>query len=509
MFIGPTLASAADQIIDAQKITHNGREITTVPHTVENVTALRRSGLDVDSPILHYYDWLGNKPFDPVQTNTAAMMVQERRAFVFNRMGTGKTRSAIFAFDYLRKEGMVHKMLVVGTLSTLARTWLRECLMVAPHYKTVNLHHSTKKGRLRALSQPHDVAVINYDGVKVLLDSLVGKYDVIVCDEASALRNATTGRWKALQRVSSRCKYLWLMTGTPTPKAPTDGHGLLKIAYPHHPMAKSFVRFRDKTMHKITQFKWVPKDDAHETLEEWLVPQVQYNLDDVMELPTTAYSYEDVTLSNQQEKVYEALRQACIDKVHDIKALNAGVLLSKLVQICSGVVLDSKGNAVKLDDPRLEVARDIVEENDRHSIIFVPFVRSANRVYEYLRAQGLDACIVHGGISMKERNKVFARFQDRPSKWSGASVLVAQPDAMAHGLTLTEANLILWYAPITNYETYEQANARIVRPGQTSKTRIVHLRGSRAEREVYRALSTKEKNQEKLLKTLASNVEMW
>lgn len=513
MFIAPTLEKVAEQVLDAVPFDHNGRTLWRVPHTIENVTALRRAGLDVDSPILHYYDWLGGEPFKPVQTNTAAMLVQERRAFVFNRPGTGKTRSAIYAFDYLRKEGIVRKMLVVGVLSTLSRAWLREFLMVAPQYKTVLLHHRNKKKRMQALAQDHDVAVINYDGLKVLGSEIVGQYDVIVADEAAAVRNAKTERWKALHRVITRARYAWLMTGTPRPKAPTDLHGLLKMLYPNHPMSRSFVRFRDRTMYKVSEFNWVEKPEADALMAEWVSPQVQYSLEDVMDLPPRIESDVQCSLSPQQRQVFDVLQKTSTDLANKITAVNAGVLAIKLLQVCSGVVFNSKKEPVVLDDGRLEDVKDIVEENDRPSIIFVPFVAAAERIYQHLKdSKTVEPYLIHGGVPKSARDPIFARFQDSTTTSSGKGlpqVLVAQPNAMAHGLTLTAANLIIWYAPISDYEIYEQANARIDRPGQTSKTRVLHMYATSQERAAYNSLKRKEKQQKTFLNMLANATEMW
>jgi SNF2 family DNA or RNA helicase len=70
---------------------------------------------------------------------------------------------------------------------------------------------------------------------------------------------------------------------------------------------------------------------------------------------------------------------------------------------------------------------------------------------------------------------------------------------MAHGLTLTEGNMIVWYAPTSSLEIYEQANARIVRPGQKRKCLIAHLCGTPVEKATYARLQSKSKMQGLLL----------
>jgi SNF2 family DNA or RNA helicase len=70
---------------------------------------------------------------------------------------------------------------------------------------------------------------------------------------------------------------------------------------------------------------------------------------------------------------------------------------------------------------------------------------------------------------------------------------------MSHGLTLTSASTIIWYAPVTSHDTYQQANARITRPGQKNTQFIVHLEGTEVERRIYKRLQSKEKMQGLLL----------
>ena len=68
-------------------------------------------------------------------------------------------------------------------------------------------------------------------------------------------------------------------------------------------------------------------------------------------------------------------------------------------------------------------------------------------------------------------------------------VLVIQPQAAAHGITLTAASTVIWYSPITSIETYLQANARINRKGQKNAMTVVNIEGSAVERKLYRLLS--------------------
>jgi SNF2 family DNA or RNA helicase len=103
--------------------------------------------------------------------------------------------------------------------------------------------------------------------------------------------------------------------------------------------------------------------------------------------------------------------------------------------------------------------------------------------------------VVHGETSKNERDRIFGEFQNM----ADPRVLVANAATMSHGLTLTAATTIVWYAPVHSNEVYEQACARVRRPGQKRTTVIVHLAGTDIERRVYKRLETKQSMQGLLL----------
>jgi SNF2 family DNA or RNA helicase len=473
------------------------------------VRTLNHNGADLEMPALRYYDFGSHKPY-AVQLKTIDMLHRNSRAYVFSGMGVGKTKTAIWAFDYLRKESVVKKALVVAPLSILTNVWAREFMVTAPHLKVVVVHGDARKV-IRILAQPHDVAIINFDGVKTRFKQIEAMgYDAIIVDEASAYRNATSGRFKALFLLAKEARIVWAMTGTPTPRSPVDGHGLLKLLHPTHPLARSSNKFRDHTMIKVSQFKYVPKPDAAERVGALLQPSVRFTLADVAELPDTVYIDREVSMGPQQRDLYELLRRHAVSESHRITVANSGALLNKLLQVATGAVYRGDGSAVFLDaEERLEALKQIVSEGQRNFLVFVPFVVLAPVVKKalenYATAEGvpLDLRTLTGQTPKNERDTIFSDFQVPCGPFKPRMGIIAQPGAMAHGLTLTEADMAVWYGPVNDLEIYEQANARIVRPGQKHKTLIAHLIGSPAEKRVYAALKKKQQTQETLLEILA------
>jgi SNF2 family DNA or RNA helicase len=96
---------------------------------------------------------------------------------------------------------------------------------------------------------------------------------------------------------------------------------------------------------------------------------------------------------------------------------------------------------------------------------------------------------------VNKRTDIVSRFQSQETP----KVLIIQPQAASHGLTLTAADTIIWYAPCSSVETYLQANARIDRPGQVNNMTVVHINGSPVERKMYALLQGNIDNHNKVI----------
>jgi SNF2 family DNA or RNA helicase len=464
---------------------------------------LRRLNYDVPAPVLTQYDWCGGTPFD-VQRKTVAMMTTNYRAYVLSALGSGKTKSAIWGYDYLRGLGQVHKMLVVATVSTLRFTWEKEIFETAPHLKCVVLT-GTKQKRLKLLAEDADIYIINHDGVQTVIDELYKRadIDVLTLDELAVYRNGSSNRTKMMRKYAGTRTWVWGMTGAPIPRGPEGAWGQASIVTPHT-VPKYFKHWRDSVMTKIDQFRYIPRENAIERVFSVLQPAVRFTLDDVQELPECIERPIDVPLGPLQAKLYKQMRTTAIAKVSsgEITAMNAGAVLSKLLQISCGYVYARDGTIVTLyGNPRLEMLEECVENAERKVLVFVPFKHVLAGVDEFLKKRGFDHAVVSGDTPARVRGELFHEFQNTLQY----RVLLAHPQCLAHGVTLTAADTIIWFAPVTSLEIYEQANAHIRRVGQKHKQQIIKFQGTAAERKVYRLLEGHQNVQNELLGMFADN----
>jgi SNF2 family DNA or RNA helicase len=137
---------------------------------------------------------------------------------------------------------------------------------------------------------------------------------------------------------------------------------------------------------------------------------------------------------------------------------------------------------------RFKALVEVIEEALHKVLVFVPFKHTIEMLQNELHKLKIVSEVVDGSVSVSKRAKIFDGFQNfsHPLK-----VLLIQPQAAAHGVTLTAADTIVWWGPTTSLETYAQANARVHRPGQKNKVTVVRLVGSPVEQHLYQLLDNK------------------
>lgn len=481
----------------AKKILFEGKELVAVPHRPDETRVLRNLGIEAPAPIEYHYQWSGNHTPFHAQRETAAFITMHDRGFVLNDMGTGKTLATLWAYDYLREIGKAHRLLVVAPLSTLERTWADTVFEHFPHLSW-SILYGTREKRLKMLHQNVDIYIINHDGVRVLEEELRKRDDIdmVVIDEVAMFRNAQTSRWKSMRKIVEKKPRVWGLTGTPTPNSPTDAYGQAKLVVPHR-APPFFSAFRDQVMKQISQFKWEPRPNAPEIVANLLQPSIRFAREDCIDLPHTTFVTRHAPLTADQQKAYKDMLNNLKVEIAQgqVLAVNEAVKLMKLVQIATGVLYNDNGEELEIAaEPRIELVKEIIEQAGAKTIVFVPFKGALRYAASQLEKDFTVAC-VSGEVSKSARDEIFHHFQ----RSKHPQVLVAQPAAMSHGLTLTEANTIVWFAPITSNEVYEQANARIVRPGQTRNTLIVNIEGTPVERQIYKRLEKRQAIQGLLL----------
>ena len=463
------------------------------------------NGMSAKNSILTDYNWPGKfKPFDH-QKLTSEFLTLNRKAFCFNEQGTGKTASVIWATDYLMKLGVVRRVLVICPLSIMKSAWQQDLFKFAIH-RTCDVAHGNPTQRKKIFANNAEFVIINFDGVDIVKqDILNGGFDLIVVDEASAYKNAQTTRWKTLRDIAGQVKGIWMLTGTPAAQSPVDAFGLAKLINPTG-TPKFYGQFRDQVMYKVGMYRWLPKANAQDTIHKVLQPAIRFEKDQCLDLPDVTFVERDAPLTAQQMKYYKLLKKQMTMSAdgEQVTSVNAATNINKLLQISGGAVYTDTREVIEFDvSNRLKVIEEVINEASHKVLVFVPFTHTIELLNKYLTAANIPCAVINGQVPVNRRHDIINDFQSTEN----IRVLIIQPQAASHGLTLTAANVIIWYAPMTSVETYLQANARINRPGQKNPMTIVHIKGSEVEAKLYRMLQSNIDSHTKIIDLYRQEIE--
>lgn len=482
------------------------------------------------------------RPFDN-QKQTTKNLITNPRHQVWNEIGTGKTFAVAWALALLFQMGAIKHVLLVAPVSTLEVVWERTLFRVLCDVNVEVLKKGMTAQRKRAgisrIGVPEcgpTVTIINPDSLHIIADHpACDNLSLVVVDESAVFRNAKSRRFGALcqlvgnfyeirpgtlygkpikRRVKDKPRSernwqrgLWPMTGSPRPEVATDVWPCSALVSPDQ-VPRTRGEFRDKTMIKAGDFKWIEKPDAEQVIAEMLKGTVtRYTRAECFDLPPTQFFTHEVEMTKEQRTLMQKLKREAMAEVEAglIKGPNQAVVINKFLQICSGAVkVVGENNVEALHNvdcaPKLKALDELIESSSGPIIIAAEFIGAIGRIADHAERQGIGYRIVTGDVSGESRRHIFDDLQANKYK-----LLIAHPKTIAHGLTLTTSNVILWWSPIYSHELYEQFNGRITRPGQERNTYIVHFACSAIELRVLHKVSQKKQRQDLLLGYLKSD----
>jgi SNF2 family DNA or RNA helicase len=217
-----------------------------------------------------------------------------------------------------------------------------------------------------------------------------------------------------------------------------------------------------------------------------------------LDLPEVVYQTRTIDLTPQARKYYrELVKEMQIEAAGEtISTVNAAAALTRLLQLSGGAVYTDDRNVVEFDvSPRLNVLLEVLEESPHKVLVFIPYRHTLSLVKNFLDKHHVSSEIISGDVTASQRAAIFNKFQttDEPE------VLLIQPQAASHGVTLTRADKVVFWSPVMSVETYLQCIARIDRVGQKNSMTVIHLQGSEVERRMYSMLQNKVDMHEQLV----------
>lgn len=382
----------------------------------------------------------------PYQRQGVAWLLRRKRALLGDDMGLGKTAQAIAAARRLTRSGVVAWSLVVAP-RTLISNWISEITRWAPELtvaKALPLGSIREAQWARLVRRAHFV-LTSYEQLRAPPSALIANPpDLVIADEAHRLRNVGSLSTQGFRKL--RASRMWALTGTPLERDAEDLAVLLSLL--------NSARFSPED-------KSLPTTSLRARLRPYLLRRSKANV--VRELPPVIDRTEILELSKEQKHAYNA---AIGDYLRDTPRSSFLPLFNRLRMLCD--VDPDSGVSSKLD--RVVELVEEIEKVGEKTVVFSYILEPLYCLEERFRHPKLSigSSLITGDISLEQRAQLLDNFKSNDA----CTVLLASTRIASEGLTLTEANHVIfvnqWWNPSSNF----QARDRVVRIGQTKAVNV-------------------------------------
>ena len=413
-------------------------------------------------------------------------------------LGLGKTITTLSAIVDLIDSMAVSRVLIVAPLRVANSVWHKEA---ANWQHTKHLKFSivtgSEKERLASLHKTADVYVINRENVSWIVEHYAKKwpFDMIVLDESSSFKSASSQRFKSLRKTIPFTNRLVELTGTPSPNGLLDIWSQMYLLDCGERLGRSMTAYKQRffeTDYSGYKFKPVKSADKiiHKLIDDLVI---SLNVDDYLEMPDRIDTVIRVSLPASRMVEYKQLEREFLIQINDneIVAYNAATLAGKLLQFSNGATYtDELKNWTEIHSAKLDALDDIISENSDDNLLI-----AYNYKTDLIRLQKRfpDAVVL-------DKNP------DTITQWNNGNIkmLLAHPASCGHGLNLQHGgSIIVWFGLNWSLELYQQFNGRLHRQGQTKPVRIVHIVADGCiDNKVMQAIENKAQTQQDLLNAL-------
>lgn len=386
------------------------------------------------------------------------------------------TLTAVNELRYHRFQ--IARCLVVAPKKVAETTWITEAAKWdhLRHLRIVPILGSSKR-RMAAVHTPGDVWVVNRENVSWLVDYCrnAWPFDMVVLDESSSFKNASSKRFKSLHLVRPRIRRLVELTGTPSPNGLEDLWAQIYLLDGGVRLGKTLTSYREAFFtqdysHPGQMYRtYTPQADAEGRIKAAISDIcVSMKAEDYLTLPDYVEDVIPAALDAKARKAYDRLERDMLLQVDDstITAGTAAVLNGKLLQLCSGAVYDESGQAAHVHDCKIEAFLELVEGlHGEHALVFYWFQHERDRIVSALGNSGLKVRVYNGPEDERAWNA------------GEVDIMLAHPMSCGYGLNLQAGgHHAVWFGyPNWALELYQQANKRLHRQGQQHPVICHHL----------------------------------
>jgi hypothetical protein len=395
----------------------------------------------------------------PFQRAGVAYALRQRRTFIADEQGLGKTVQALAALEL---DGAYPAVVVCP--ASIKLNWERETNIWLPHRRVAVVHGRTMTAAERAAVEAADVVVINYEILEAHLDDLAALgLQAAVFDESHYAKQPRARRTKAAIKLASRVEPDGLrlaLTGTPVMNRPKELVSQLRLIGRLSDFgsgARLNRRFGTEKSHE--RLHWNLRAHCYvRRLKSEVLPQ----------LPEKSHETVVVEIDNEDEyrlaerDVIAWLKSQPLD-LRELQAkISATLRAERLARLNYLRQLAGRGKLAA----SLKWIEDFMESGEP-LVVFADHVE----VQKAVLARFPDAAHVLGSDTSTDRDAAVRAFQQP----DGPQLIVCSLKAASHGITLTRASNVVFLELDWTPARLEQAEDRTHRIGQRSAVTAWYL----------------------------------
>ena len=436
------------------------------------------------------------KPYQH-QLNALARSWDKEYFAYFMEMGTGKTKVLIDNVAMLYDKGKIDGALIIAPKGVV-KTWYEQELPthLADHIENVSVlwQANITKGQQEKLDSLFEIdsalhiLVMNVEalstekGVKFASKFINSHKTLMAIDESTTIKTPTARRTKNIIKMGVNAKYKRIMTGSPITKNPLDLYTQCEFLDPWLLDFASYYAFRNryaemKTMHlrgrsiqvvagfqNLGELSDKVKDFSYRVLKE-----------DCLDLPPKNFVKRHITLTADQKRIYEQMKKHAIAMLNKKVTTTVTVLtqLMRLHQITCGYVTADDGTIQEVESNRLNELMSVLEETEGKVIIWANYQFSVSDIIQKItKVYGPDSYVHYYGLTPQEdRQDYIRKFQNDPK----CRFIIGTPQTGGYGITLTQANTVVYYSNGYDLEKRLQSEDRAHRIGQKKNVTYIDI----------------------------------
>jgi len=415
----------------------------------------------------------------------------------FMEMGTGKTKVLIDNLAMLYDKGKVDGALIVAPKGVIG-TWYNQELPthLPDHIENVtvlwqaNINKKQQEKLDRLFETGHDLHIIVMNVEAFSTDkgrSFAAKFlrshkSMMAIDESTTIKNPKAKRTKNILSLATLTRYRRIMTGSPVTRNPLDLYTQCYFLDPFHLNHSSYYSFRNRyAVMKSANISGrsinlvVGYQNLSELSDKLKPFSYRVLKEDCLDLPDKVYMKRQIDLTSEQIRLYRQMKQEALATLNGktVTTMTALTQIMRLQQITCGHFVADDGTTQNIKHNRMSELMEILEEVEGKAIIWAHWQRDVELIVSAIEKQQGPGSVVHyyGKTLPEERDYAIRNFKENDK----VRFFVGTPATGGYGITLVQANTVIYYSNGYDLEKRMQSEDRAHRIGQTKKVTYIDL----------------------------------